>query len=195
MTEAEAWMYLNATPDEDLEDAYEMQLFDHKQFFLSKTVLPTLFLKRLEKISMLDTAFVSLGGVFLQNQPIFQPQFVSSNLILETFQAYQTERNKLRLAITQSQSGENLKQLVLYLLELEADYLQNWENTVENDPSIILSKENDAMELLKAIRTYALRGGLRFEDLKNNANNPPEILVNEMKRLSLLLKKYAWRKI
>lgn len=195
MTVSEAWVYLNGTPGDELDEAYELQLFEHKQFFLSKTVLPPLFLKRLEKIDLLNEAFFALGGNFSQKWTLFQIQFTPSNLLLETYLGYQSERNKLRLAINQCESGEELHHLINQCIQLESIYISKWENSMEKDESIILSKETDSMELLKEMRGYALRGGFSFDDLKKNVNNPPEILYNEMKRLSLLFKKYTWTKI
>ncbi len=46
------------------------------------------------------------------------------------------------------------------------------------------------MEILKAIKQFEISNGKTFDDLKKNRNNPPEILISEMKRLSLLFEKY-----
>jgi hypothetical protein len=46
------------------------------------------------------------------------------------------------------------------------------------------------MEILEGIKIYQQNGGINFHQLKKLENNPPEILIQEMKRLSLLFKKY-----
>jgi hypothetical protein len=63
--------------------------------------------------------------------------------------------------------------------------------TNEVNSSEIVSKEPDPMEVLKAIREYNENGGFTFEDLMFDKNNPPEVLIKERNRLSLLATKFS----
>ena len=74
-------------------------------------------------------------------------------------------------------------------IDTAADYLTSDEKLSEENNKFSM-KENDEMLVLKSIRDYKQNGGCIFEDLKKNRNNPPELLLKEMKRLNLIRLKY-----
>jgi hypothetical protein len=73
---------------------------------------------------------------------------------------------------------------------MEGKYHKLWSNEVSksNETQVALSKEPDPMEVLKAIKEV---GGeeLAFSDLHSRYALLPEVLQNEVKRLTLLSEK------
>lgn len=186
MTQEEAYLFFSINDLDDLEDAYEEKLFEHKQFFLSKAVIPSVFLKRLEKVEILENAYASLNEETKQVQHFSVDPFEAHPNIETHVQRYQVGRNQLKLFLTQAQNGQEIIQLVTEMIRLEAKFIAAWDWD-ETSP-VLLGKEPDPMDVWREIKVF----GGTFEELKQNQNDAPIILVNEMKRLSLLFKKFPW---
>lgn len=194
MTHAEAKIHLSwDESEEDLIDAYENQLFSHRQFFLIKTPIPTVFSGRFSKLKLMDESFEILGGV-LKPDEAFEIDFSFESEELKTVvSVYQCGRNQFKLAYSQAKSGKALIEIAQQQLRFEGKYLSNWKSeSDEKNASLLLSKEMDPMVLLHAIQEAADSGVLTFSDLQKNNKKIPEILVNEKNRLSLLYKKFEW---
>ncbi len=110
--------------------------------------------------------------------------------ILEIFKDFQKAKNELKRLISNAGSAEELVGLAEALVALEKENASHWEVALESEEDIIVSKEPDPMYLLEAIQAYRAKGGETFGQLKKLENNPPELLLQEMKRLSLLFKKF-----
>ncbi len=196
MTVQEAQIFLklkencSAFTEDDLRDSKESFLFEHKSFFLSKAPIQKMFDSRLKKMCILKTALDVLKLDFKYDFEQKEITFENGDSILQTFQNYNAIKQKLKISILNSENPLEIKYLVCQLIKLEKDYAKNW--FLENcwDETILVSKELDPMEILKAIKEYEISAAKTFIDLKNNRNNPPELLISEMKRLSLLFKKY-----
>lgn len=194
MTHAEAKNHLNWNESEDeLIDAYENQLFSHRQFFLTKTPIPTVFSGRFSKLKLMDESFEILGGV-LKSEAALEIDFsFESEEIRAVVSTYQLGRNQFKLAYSQAKSGKALIEIAQQQLRFEGLYLSKWKSELtEENASLLLSKEMDPMELLHAIQEAASSGVMTFSELQKNAKKVPEILVNEKNRLSLLYKKFEW---
>jgi hypothetical protein len=194
MTHAEAKIHLNWNESEDeLIDAYENQLFSHRQFFLTKTPIPTVFSGRFSKLKLMDESFEILGGV-LKSEAAFEIDIsFESEEIRAVISTYQLGRNQFKLAYSQANSGKALIKIAQQQLRFEGLYLSNWKSELtEENASLLLSKEMDPMVLLHAIQEAASSGVMTFSELQKNAKKVPEILVNEKNRLSLLYKKFEW---
>lgn len=194
MTLAEAKIHLSwDESEEDLIDAYENQLFSHRQFFLTKTPIPTVFSGRFSKLKLMDESFEILGGV-LKPEAAFEIDFsFESEEIKTVVSVYQRGRNQFKLAYSQAKSGKALIEIAQHQLRFEGKYLSNWKSESDDEnASLLLSKELDPMVLLHAIQEAADSGVLTFSDLQKNNKKIPEILVNEKNRLSLLYKKFEW---
>ncbi|MES2589637.1 MAG: hypothetical protein V4622_11710 [Bacteroidota bacterium] len=193
MTFQEAEKYFDL-PDnwdfEDLKDSKEELLFEQKTFFLSKTPLLKLFASRLKKISTLNDALTVLGLISDVNFKPFVLNFSNTDSILDSFQEYHAEKLKLKSRIINCENPLEINHLVLTLIELEKKYASNWFLDNSWDEFTLVTKEIDPMEMLTAIRRYDKLGGKNFQDLVNKKNNPPEQVLSEMKRLSLLFKTY-----
>jgi hypothetical protein len=194
MTHAEAKIHLNWNESEDeLIDAYENQLFSHRQFFLTKTPIPTVFSGRFSKLKLMDESFEILGGV-LKSEAAFEIDIsFESEEIRAVISTYQLGRNQFKLAYSQANSGKALIKIAQQQLRFEGLYLSKWKSELtEENASLLLSKEMDPMVLLHAIQEAASSGVMTFSELQKNAKKVPEILVNEKNRLSLLYKKFEW---
>lgn len=177
-------------PYDDLQDAFELQLFEFKKQLIALAPIEKLIAPKLKKIKQLQEAFLLLGGE-IDEISISTFELVSpSESILESFKAYQDVRNNFKKLLSQSNSHEEIENVCQYLVAYENMYASCW-FTDEVNTSEIVSKEPDPMEVLKAIRVYNENGGFTFEDLRFNKNNPPEVLIKERNRLSLLVIKFS----
>ena len=177
-------------PYDDLQDAFELQLFEFKKQLIALAPIEKLIAPKLKKIKQLQEAFLLLGGE-IDEISISTFELVSpSENILESFKAYQDFRNNFKKLLSQSNSHEEIANFCQYLVAYEKMYASCW-FTDEVNSSEIVSKEPDPMEVLKAIREYNENGGFTFEDLMFDKNNPPEVLIKERNRLSLLATKFS----
>lgn len=191
MTREEALQLVGIDDLEELEDAFEDLFFEHKKYFLTKVPIRKLLESRYKKLIDLEKA-VMLLEMSIDNAPIFaNVSFQTDALILETYRSFQQAKNQLKAQIANATSIQSLISSVDNLLENELIYAKMWHHeSVEITPDVLVSQEVDPMEILHGIQQYKLQNGTTFEQLKNLENNPPEILIQEMKRLSLLFKKY-----
>jgi hypothetical protein len=176
--------------EEDLIDLYEEKIFEFKQYFLSKTPIFKLFESKLSKLEKIGNAYKLLTNskvTFHETKLEFNGSQVE---ILANYLHFQEEKNRLKTKISNSENAFELVSWVKNLLELEKINAQHWFSEIEIDANILVSKEPNPMEILEGIKIYQQNGGFNFDQLKKLENNPPEILIQEMKRLSLLFKKY-----
>ena len=177
-------------PYDDLQDAFELQLFEFKKQLIVLAPIQKLIAPKLKKIKQLQEAFLLLGGE-MDEISISTFELVSpSENILESFIAYQDVRNNFKKLLSQSNSYEETANFCQYLVAYENMYASCW-FTDEVNTSEIVSKEPDPMDVLKAIRAYNENGGFTFEDLRFDKNNPPAVLIKERNRLSLLVTKFS----
>jgi hypothetical protein len=180
----------NAFDEDDLIDLYEEKIFEFKQYFLSKTPIFKLFESKLSKLEKIGNAYKLLTNskvTFHETKLEFNGSQVE---ILANYLHFQEEKNRLKTKISNSENAFELVSWVKNLLELEKINAQHWFSEIEIDANILVSKEPNPMEILEGIKIYQQNGGFNFDQLKKLENNPPEILIQEMKRLSLLFKKY-----
>lgn len=191
MTQKEALLFFPFEEGDDLHDLYEERLFEFSQFFISKTPIRKVFQAKEKKMMQMHEAFVLLGG---RNVPIhFLKQNFSdlnpTETILETFNNYQTCKNQIKNKLTKSVSAIETSYWMHQLIELEMTYSEKWfVSEIEESSQTIISKEPDPMSILSAIKEFNSNGGFTFADFVNKRNILPELLLNEMKRLSLYRK-------
>lgn len=189
MTKEEAYLFFPVADEDDLQEVYEERLFEYKQFFLTKPPVKRVFLARLEKLKKMDEAYRRLANLEMTAQQVQDVQLPSfSDRILEAFLAFERLKGIQKQRIMQAIDAAALALEVRHLLELVFHYQQKWYNEFP-DEELSVSNEPDAMELLNNMRSFEKEGGMYFDDivrLKSNA-----YLLNEMKRVSLLLKKFG----
>lgn len=190
-TEALHEFQLDDAFDEDhLIDLYEEKIFEFKQYFLSKTPIFKLFESKLSKLKKIGNAYSLLTNINIEFTET-KLEFNGSQIeILANYLHFQEEKNRLKTKMSNSENAFELVSWVKNLLELEKMNAQNWFSEIEIDANILVSKEPNPMEILEGIKIYQQNSGFNFDQLKKLENNPPEILIQEMKRLSLLFKKY-----
>ena len=177
-------------PYDDLQDAFEFQLFDYKKQLLLLAPIDKLIAPKLKKIKQLQEAYLTLGGEIESfTITMFNPITPTEDL-LESYKIYQNVRNSLKSSISNSLVFEEIENFCQYLVAYEKMYASCW-FTDEVNTSEIVSKEPDPMDVLKAIREYNENGGFTFEDLRFDKNNPPAVLIKERNRLSLLVRKFS----
>ncbi len=187
MTENELKIFFPFNENDDLDDLFEERLFEFKQFFIQKTIIPKVFEAKIEKLLKIDKAYNilknNLKEQFSTSFKIENPFEIEQN-ILTVFNRYQIQKNEIKTQLQQSQSTVELIQYVRTLILLTKFYLDKWVD-VPTHKEIVVSKEPDPMELLKAIKEFNLKGGVNFVDISEKINICPDILIFESKRLSL----------
>jgi hypothetical protein len=189
MISAEVLAFFNVEDEEDLDDAFEQLFFEHKQFFLSKVPVRKLVEARIAK---LEKAYQMYAGSSLKADVVIDIEshsFESHNL-LDLFQEFQRAKTCFYLKFQQTNTVENFVQLLWKYCDLYYAYASKFSGTFDSDSTIRVSVESDPMMLLNAIKEYEAKGGKTLNDLKNFENDPPELLVHEMKRLSLLFNSF-----
>lgn len=180
----------NAFDEDDLIDLYEEKIFEFKQYFLSKTPIFKLFESKLSKLKKIGNAYNLLTNINVEFTETKLEFNGSQAEISANYLHFQEEKNRMKTKISNSDNAFELVSWVKNLLELEKMNAEHWFSEIEIDANILVSKEPNPMKILEGIKIYQQNGGFNFDQLKKLENNPPEILIQEMKRLSLLFKKY-----
>ncbi len=190
MTVNEANVFFPHEEHDDLFDLFEDRIFEYKQFFLAKTPIRKVFESKLDKLMQMNNAFKLLTEQVDHQPNIFEVKnIVFSDNILEAFNQWEIEKGNSKKEIMLSNDAYSLKKSVISYLFIVDKYREKWTTDKEIDLDVPqLSKDEDPMEVLSAIKEFNAQGGEVFNDiLKMNSNS---FLLKEMKRLSLLSKKY-----
>ncbi len=189
MTKAEALVFLGASTEDDLQDAFEEQLFHFRHYFTSKPIIGKTFRNRLEKLELLARAAEVLElenkdqGSVLLNKIEFNGQ------IRHDFLIYQNLKSDWMLKMHRSESPEVMKKLTLMMLDVEFVYTGLWLDSQITADAVILSKEPDPMALLSDIRHAEEAGIVTFIELAGDLTGRFEQLKKESKRMFLLHEK------
>lgn len=189
MTRQEALIYLPLQEDEDPLDTLTEKLFDFKQFFLSKVVLHQTFNARIAKLKLIEEACGVLGVLVEseQNMIYTQPEFPEN--ILQAYHLFQSEKSVLKVQMTKASTPGDIAQIALEMLKLNEHFQSCWPEIDECPEEVLISREPDPMDLLQAIKRSAQEGISTFSDLGLLKNDPSNMLLTEMKRISLQRKK------
>ena len=192
MTIEEARLFF-AVPDEvEIEEYYEEQLFEYKQFFLAKSPIVKVFQAKLAKLKQMHQAHVTIAG--LSNAEVVEASPASVDFpdnLLNAFNAFEGCKRDYKLKLMQASNVEQITAAVENYLQVTNDYRAKWMVADFEESSFdgTLSKDPDPMYLLREIRAFELEGGKVFHDVVKFGTN--SFLLNEMKRVSLLNKKYG----
>ncbi len=195
MTKEEAQLFFTLDETEYPEDQWEAVLFEYKQFFLTRPVVAKVFMAKLKKLQKQYLAYIVLTDSVAKNQTEKENQLILPELkvfdsVEQTFQSLFTFRSTIKQRLLRSDNVEDLAQLVTHWLEQEYRYQALWKIEVSwfEAKEITISKEKDPMILLSAIKKWDNGEKKDFKTLKQNLNDLPETLLDEVKRLSLLSK-------
>ena len=174
---------------EDILDKWEELLFEHKQFFLTRAVVPKLFRSKLTKLEKQYNAFKVLGGAEIAPQEFQFEDKKFSDLPLEAFQQMFAYRGEYKQKVLQTKQYEDLFLVVENWIALELTYAKLWSYEYPDDlEKPVISKEPDPMLLMGALKQWNENLDKSFTLLKKDFNALPKSLKDEVKRLSLLLK-------
>ncbi|MCR9173663.1 MAG: hypothetical protein NXI10_14270 [bacterium] len=188
MTESEALLFLGIEDVEELEDTYEAKVFEWKNFFVNRFPVPKLFQSKIKQIQKLEAAYQCLGGESDNTEPI-SIDLAFGTTFKEVFHQYSERRAALKARLFRANSASELVQIAQSLVDLTLAYARCWDVESLNKTGVVVSKEPDPMDLLEAINAAEARGvhnKSKIEDLPEN-----HLLLNEVKRLSLLLRMNA----
>jgi len=186
MTPGEARQFLKVGEGEDLEDAWELALFEIRQFLLSKPVLLKTFQSKQARIVQLREAFKALGGEEPEGAARIPVQFELSESVLQQFTNYHAAKNEIKKQLGLSDSSYVLENGIEALLYLEKMFVRPFSAYDDwTSEEVLISREPDAMLVLSLLREQAANGLTTLADLHKNRNNLPIELTRELKRLSL----------
>lgn len=191
MTLKEAQLFFPYQESDDLTDLMDERLFEYKQFFLSKTPIRKVFEAKLDKLRQLNEAYLTLTQA-ASNYKISVPQesVNFSDEVLTAFKQWETYKSQFKQQLMTAFEAHRIEEVVINFLVVVDAYRLKWETNHEIEVEIeTLSKDADPMYVLEAIKAFNLQGGIYFHDIVKLGNN--SFLLKEMKRLSLLSKKYG----
>lgn len=184
-----AKILFNCPEDTDPQEMYEEILFEVKKQLTTRPVVPKLFLKKVSDLANKHEAALLLYGeleVFesLENK-LNEMEFTGA--WGKDYSQLMQIRNKYKLLIMSSGSGEQIVHLVKEWMNWEKKFCIQFATifTKEEAEGVLVSKESDPMLLLAGLQQ--VEGRDRVEELSRNKNQLPDILQNELKRLTLLL--------
>lgn len=170
-------------------DLADQILFRFKNYFSSKLAINKLFSNKLKQLESLIGPFEVIHGK--QNAALTNLDWEDSQEIHQAFLSHAQSLSQVKQQLMQSATPRSLCHYAKQLLQLQVNYSRLWHIEVEDDSEVVVSKEPDPMVILEAIKFYKQQGGRTFEQLNQRENNPPQVLIYEQKRLSLLLNKYG----
>ena len=175
---------------DDLYDLYEERLFEDKQFFLNRAIIPSLFEKRMEKMQKREEAFRTLTDSELPTIKFEKIELQNSASISEAYSSFQSEKAKIFQSIFSAKNNPMVIQYIRNLIDLFAQYTSYWalkESFDIND--ILLSKDPEPVAFSLAIQSFEQAGGKNIVDLQLLTFDGKDSLLSEAKRLSLWRKK------
>lgn len=195
MTKKEAVFFFELNDQEYPEEQWENVLFEYKQFFLTRPVVEKVYKAKLNKLQKQYQAYLVLtNSLEAQKELVINkqewPVYAISQKVEQAFQALFTFRSAVKQLLLQTNNTHYLVELIQHWLQEEQRYQSLWlVNLPEEElKGITIAKEKDPMILLSAIKKWNKGENKDFKTLKQNLNDLPESLLDEVKRLSLLIK-------
>ncbi|MDH4472701.1 MAG: hypothetical protein QE487_08820 [Fluviicola sp.] len=186
MTHQEALVYLSIDSVDDAEEAYENQLFELKQHFLTKPILWKTAEGKMKRLAQLQAAYQTLGGTS-PSLPISVESVTFSNDFQESFSMYHLRRNQLKQINASAENAVAVSDCVKQLLELERSFVQLFEGLDDwTESAVVLGAEPDVMLMQQQLKEQFALGRNTLPLLYSSKNNLPNELLLALKRLSLL---------
>lgn len=191
MTKSEAKIFFPSNEGDDLEELWEQRFFEQKQFFLTRPPMEKVFKSRIAKLLKQYDAYLLLGGeAILAKTEMQEEETALSDSVLSSYRLFHNYRNTFKSKVLQAEHPKDLSQVIDAWIAMEKEYHKLWshEESKLNEAQVTLSKEPDPMEVLKAIKEVGDEE-LTFNDLHSRYALLPELLQNEVKRLTFLSEK------
>lgn len=194
MTKDQARIYFLNSLDEDLEEVWEQEFFDQKQYFLTRVPIQKIWESRLNKLQKKHIAYLVLTDqkeedIQLEDTPDLTVDF--SPKFIKAFHELHAHRIQYKAKVFQAQTFSALSSAIHQWLAIEKQYFMHWSYAPSEEDEIkaIRSIEPDPMILLAALKeTEKILDSPKLEELKVNLNILPENVRKEVKRLTLLAK-------
>lgn len=166
------------------------EVFEIKQFIISKAPIYKLYSSRIARISELAQIQKDLfpNDVI---QPTVSPEIKSfeGNELRSIFNTYFSNKNVLKQKFFAAKSLDEMADLMEKMCQNEKTFADLFVIPSMEEGKIV-SKELDPMDILNSIGEAEEKGICTIEDVKNAVNELPYILNGEIKRLLLLSRKF-----
>lgn len=198
MTKEEAKLFFPYEVGDDLEELYDERFFEYKNFFLSKIPIKKVFESKLGKLTQMAKAYqqlqLDLNSINVpielnENNHHSNGNTVFPDNIMDAFNLWEQQKGVCKQRISASTEINSLTQAIKQYIDVTESYRNKWLSDEEIAIELSqLSKEEDPMQVYAAIVAFNNEGGKDFKDILSMKSNL--FLLKEMKRLSLLAKKY-----
>lgn len=186
MTRQEALAFLSANENDDLISLYEGQIFEFKQDFTSKVLIPSVLHKKIEKLQKIDLSAQVLG-IDIKNESVSGDyRRVFSSDILQSYVDFEKVYSQFKLEVYKSQYANELISYLQDFLLLFKEYLQHWPSFEQFEKTVILAKQADPMDLLSDIKLARENGITTFAELAGDLTENYPLLKKESTRLKKL---------
>jgi hypothetical protein len=174
---------------DDLEEIYEELLFQDKQFFTTKAIVPKVFRARLEKMKTREGAYRRLSGTKASGELDFSSLlYERSNDLLQNYLNFQKFRAEVMQYLYRANELLQVVDLMEKLIKVYMEYLAKWQlNDIIESKEILISKEPDPTDLFNSLKSFSDAGGKNVNEIQTLFFNGKSLLETEAKRLSLLL--------
>lgn len=169
-------------------DRYDEYLFSFKQFFITRAVVPKLFLKKNEAMLIMHVAAVDLYPDLLLERSDADSVFSKPNFTgywKQDFNLLQHARNEFKRLIVQANTGTSISSIVREWMTVEVEYIMRYGAIYRDDlENVLVSKEPDPMLLLEQMNKIGNTDTVDY--LSRVRKELPDVLQSELKRLNLL---------
>jgi hypothetical protein len=188
MDPSKAKLHFPIQDGDDLQDLYDEQIFNYKQFFLNHAPSTKLFHSKLRKLQLMHDAFIFFGGSDdLECEKWLKLKPYEGNLVQEVYNVFQVNSNEIKLKISKCNNARCLTRFAEIRIKNLHDYASMWVIDIEESVNdVLISKEADEMLMIAAIKLFNAQGFNTFKEATQlDLGN---VLRKESIRLSLWLK-------
>jgi hypothetical protein len=166
------------------------EAFEIKQYAIQKPPIVKMFNRKLKRLSdLIDIQQDLFPEDVVEKGDSISLLPYNQELLEDLFTTYFSNKSKLKQRMFASQSLSEVYAIMEEMCANEKEFGSVF-NFLEEDESIIVSKEPDPMRIHELIKEIAESQTITIDKIKNSTNILPIELLNEMKRLFLLFKKY-----
>lgn len=166
------------------------EVFEIKQHAIQKPPIAKMFSRKLKRLNdLMDIQQDLFPEDVIKKQESISLIPYNQDLLEDLFITYFSNKNKLKQRMFISQSLSEVAELMDQMCENEKTF-GNIFTFLEEDESVLVSKEPDPMRIHELLKELSENQRITLDEVKKNTNILPMELLNEMKRLFLLFKKY-----
>lgn len=185
MKETEARLYFPESEEESIEELYEQKVFEWKNFFVNRFPVSKLFSAKLIQMATLQEAYEVLTNHESKVRAVdYNSAFPST--LKEAFLHFEKERSRFKQRLFQSDTLAQILVVAGPFVAVTSEYAKVWRTDTDDFHGVVVSKETDVMDLLKALDDAEHMGVTKASDIFKLPEN--HLVQSEMKRLSLWIK-------